>query len=117
MSIKAYNEELYQITKEMKNIKKHVKKLKSRKKFLEKSITDFLDSKGQPGMKYRNITLFVDNKVKRTYKSNKDKDIAAKKLLEHYNIENPEKVLKELLESRRGTYSSFDGFGYGCLRY
>lgn len=102
MSIKSYVEELNSIELELKRLGLEAKKLREKKATVKKRIADFLSAKGQVGVKHHGKAYTINEKVKRKSKGNKLKDQDAKKVLEEWGIEEPEKLLEELLEARRG---------------
>ena len=102
MSIQSDVKELNDINMEIKRLNYRARQLRQRKKFLEENIAEFLKSKDQPGVKYHNTAIILENKEKRGYKKEKDKDVDALEVLRKHGIKYPEEVLGDLLEARKG---------------
>lgn len=103
MSIKAYVQELDSIQYELKTMAARRKKLKEREKKLMEDIKDFLREKDQVGVKHHGTAIILEEKQVRAKKKAKERDQDAIDILEQYGIDNPDKVLAELLEARKGT--------------
>lgn len=102
MSIKNYVEELEQIYLEIKNNNIRNKKLRERAKVLENDITVYLSEKGQPGLKYRDTAIIVENKEKRAIKKKKDREADVIELLKDLGINEPENAYNRLLDVQKG---------------
>jgi hypothetical protein len=102
MSIQSYVSELESIKIELKSLNEKRKKLKFREHELEHNIADFLKSKDQIGVKYQGSKILLEQKEKRVNKKNKDKDNDAINILTNYGLSEPQKVLNEILEARKG---------------
>lgn len=94
--------ELNNIMEELKIVRKRLRELNTRKAFLEKEIVDFCEEKEQPGLKYKGTTILAEEREKHLYKSKKDKMKDASEVLSKYDIDNPQDVLKELMEAMKG---------------
>jgi hypothetical protein len=96
MSIKAYVEELENIQYEIKrnNIKnsQHRKRIKE----LEANITDYLNEKGQLGLKYQGKAIILEQKELRPSKKKKDKEEALISFFQELGVSDP-----------KATYSRF----------
>lgn len=102
MSIQSYVNELESIKIELKSLNEKRRKLKTREHELENNIADFLKSKDQVGVKYQGSKIILEQKEKRVNKKNKDKDMDAINVLLNYGLNDPQKVLNEILEARKG---------------
>lgn len=102
MSIQTDVNELNNILIEIKRLNKTVAELRKRKKEIEGRITSFLQSKEQPGVKYKGMAIIAEDAKKVCYKSKKDKEQSGIETLKKYGIHNPDEVLKEVMSSMRG---------------
>jgi hypothetical protein len=102
MSIQSYVIELERIKTELKFLNEKKRKLKSREQELENNIASFLKSKQQTGVKYQDSKIILEKKEKRVNKKNKDKDMDSINILMTYGLNDPQKVLNEILEARKG---------------
>lgn len=102
MSIKNYVNEMNLINAEIKRVSAHLKNLRKKSKELEEYIVIFLKQKDQPGLKYDNTAIIVETKAKRTSKKKSEAEIDALRVLEENGVENPQKVLQEIIEARKG---------------
>jgi len=102
MSIKADVLELESIRSEIKSLNIRRKTLLEKEKIVQQRIQDFLLSKDQLGVKYGNTAIIIEKKETRKTKKAKEKVVDGAMILERYGINNPEKVLSELLDSQKG---------------
>lgn len=102
MSIKAYIQELEGVKSELRKLSAQRKILKKRQEGLETSISEYLESKDQPGLKYNGMAFVVEEKTTKSYKKQKDKDNDSLEVLKSAGIQSPEKLLTRLLEARTG---------------
>lgn len=102
MSIRADVEELKGIRDEIVYLTKKRTALKKRQKNLEKKIADYLEQKGQPGVKFQGTAIIVEKKEKTGVKRGKEKDLAAIRELEKNGINNAEEVLKKIKDAMKG---------------
>lgn len=102
MSIKNYVNEMNLINAEIKRVSAHLKNLRKKSKELEEYIVIFLKQKDQPGLKYDNTAIIVETKAKRTSKKKSEAEIDALRVLEENGVEDPRKVLQEIIEARKG---------------
>ena len=104
MSLKSCIEELESINKELVLITLKRKKLFDSKKKIEENIKNILKEKEQPGVKHHGIAYKIDTKETRQNKKKQDqfKDII--NILKKNNIDNPEKVLNDINEAKKGEY-------------
>jgi len=96
--------ELEGLKQEIKNLNSALKKLKAREKILEGNISQYLESQGKPGFKYKGKAVISENKVVREVprrkKDDKERDGAA--VLSKYGVGNSKNVLNEILEAMKG---------------
>lgn len=102
MSIRNYIDEIKNLNIELKRLNKASAIIRKNIKDVEKNIIDYLDQKEQPGVKYQDFAVIVENKTKHTSKKKKDIEEDSLRILEEYGISNPQSALKEILEARRG---------------
>lgn len=100
--IKSNFNELNQINTEIKRISEVLRRLRARAKEVEQNILQYLESKEQEGVKYDGTVVLVESKTKRVSKKKKEVEEDSINVLREHGIENPERVLQEILEARRG---------------
>ncbi len=103
MSIQGKVNELKSIQNELTTLRKRSAGLRQRGKQIEKEIKDYLDAKDQPGLKYKGIAIVKETKAKHKPKKKADQKADAIYVLEQNGIEDPEKVLEEILTARKGS--------------
>lgn len=103
MSIQGKVNELQAIQKELKVLRQRGTALRNKVKEIEKEIDDYLISKDQPGLKYKGIAIIREDKTTRRIKKKDEQTTDAIDILEKHGVRSPEKVLTELLDSRRGS--------------
>ena len=101
-SIQASVKELKEINIEIKRLRTETSKLRKRATEIEKNIITYLNEKEQPGVKYQNTAIILENKPKRVAKSKKEVENDSLKILENCGIHNAKEVLNQILESRKG---------------
>ena len=101
-SIQQNVQELKNINTEIKRLQIETKKLKKRAQDIEKNILSYLNEKEQPGLKYQNTAIIIENKAKRITRSKKDVDSNAIKILEENGVYNAREILSKTKESRKG---------------
>jgi len=94
--------ELKQISVEIKNRAIELSKLRKRKQALDEQIIKFLKEKEQPGIKYQGIAVIAEDKTSRKPKKKSQKMEDCISIMKHYNIDNAERVLKDLIETMKG---------------
>ena len=102
MSIREKVKELNAVKQELKQLSMKTTKLRKYSVKLENDISKYLDAKDQPGLKYQGIAIIKETKSKRKNKKKNDQFLDAVHVLKENNVQNPEKVLEELLEARKG---------------
>ena len=94
--------EIKEIQTELKRKRDEIKFLNDRKQVLEDQVLQFLDSKDQMGVKYKDIALVVSTKKKREYKKKADRLSAGKSILESRGVSNSADVLKDIMHAMKG---------------
>lgn len=102
MSIKADVQELESIRAEIKSLNMRRKQLRDKEKIVETRIQDYLRAKNQPGVKHQGTAIIMEEKETRSSKKSKERDTDAMNVLERYGVRDAEKVLKEIMEARKG---------------
>ena len=102
MSIVSFINELQSIKVAIATHNKEATILRKRAKVIEQQITEYLEAKDQPGVKFHDTAIVVDKKPKWTYKNRKDTEEDSLRILEDYGVSNPKEVLDELLKARKG---------------
>lgn len=101
-SIKTDVQELESIRAEIKSLNLRRKNLREKEKSVEARIREFLESRDQPGVKHNGTAIILEQKEKRTSKKPKERDSDAMSVLEKYGVRDSEKVLREIMEARKG---------------
>jgi hypothetical protein len=101
-SIQNNVQELKDINTEIKRLQIESKRLKKRAQDIEKNILSYLNEKEQPGLKYQNTAIIIENKAKRVGRSKKDNDINMIKILEENGVYNAREILNKIKESGKG---------------
>jgi hypothetical protein len=101
MSIKAYVEELENIHNEIKRNNLKNSQHRQRIKELEANITDYLNEKGQQGLKYQGKAIFLEQKELRPSKKKKDKEEALIGFFEQLGIANPKEAYCKFQDVQR----------------
>jgi len=102
MSIVNYINELQSINVAITKNNKENATLRKRAKQLEKDITEYLEAKDQPGVKFQNMAIVVEKKPKWTTKKKKDTEEDSLRVLEDYGVSDPKAALDELARVRKG---------------
>ena len=103
MSIQGKVNELNSIKSELKSLRQRGTALRKRAKVIEDEIEEYLDSKDQPGLKYKGTAIIRETTTKRRTKKNADARADAIYVLERRGVESPEKLFDEIMEARRGS--------------
>jgi hypothetical protein len=101
-AIQNYINELKNLSIELKRLNKASHAVRQRAKQVESDIINYLREKEQPGVKYQDMAIVVENKTKRINKSKKDIEEDSLRVLEDYGISNAKEVLDEILRARKG---------------
>jgi hypothetical protein len=102
MSIRGDVEQLETIRREMKILADKRKVLKQREAQIIERISSYLKSKNQPGVKYQGKAVIMEEKETFKRRKPKESDADAVTVLERYGVKSPQKVLNELLSTRKG---------------
>lgn len=100
MTIKSYLQELERLNVEIKRLSGVLKNLRKQAKQVETNIISYLNEHEQPGVKYNNKAIIIENKIKKKRKTKAQRDNDMMEVLRSYNIPNPEKAMKEILNSK-----------------
>lgn len=103
MSIKTKVDELNSIKSELKSLRIRGATLRKRVKQIEDEIDEYLEIKEQPGLKYKGTAIVRETATKRRVKKKDEQRSDAIYILEKHGIDSPEKVLDEIIDSRRGS--------------
>jgi hypothetical protein len=96
---------LKSLSVEIKTRALELKNLRKKKKEFEDVITKYLIDKDQPGIKCDNFIVLSKSKECRLRKKKADKLKDGTSVLTKHGVDDPEKVLNEILESMRGDKS------------
>ena len=102
ISIQSYVQELKEVNTEIKRLQDTIKLMKQRSADLEKQVISYLNEKEQPGVKYKNTAIIIENKPKRLGKTKKDIESESIRILQESGIANPREVLERITKSRKG---------------
>lgn len=104
MSIKADVRELGLLRQELTQLRKRMRLLKDKEKKVEERIQLYIQNNDLPGVRDKDTgtAVIFEEKTARAPKKVKEKDLDSAEVLAKYGIENPEKVLQEILEARKG---------------
>jgi hypothetical protein len=102
MSIQGRVNELSSIKSELTSLRKRATNLRKRSKNIEQEIEDYLESKDQPGMKYKGMAIIRENKIVNKPKHKNDQKADTISILEKHGVDSPEKVYEELIQARKG---------------
>jgi hypothetical protein len=103
MSIQGKVNELNSIKNELKSLRQRGAVLRKRTKVIEEEIEDYLDSKDQPGLKYKGTAIIRETGTSRPLKKKTEARSDAIYVLEQRGVESPEKVYDEMMDARRGS--------------
>jgi hypothetical protein len=102
-NIKGYVTELKSLKNEIKVQQSSLKVLRQKAKQVEESIQEYLESKGQTGLKYKGMAIMVDHKEKRRRKKKQEQLEDSLSVLSRYDIDNPQRLLDDLMDARKGS--------------
>ena len=102
-SIQASITELNQIKAELKRASIASAILRKRAIVLESEIIKFLEVKEQPGLKFRNQNLFVEDKILKTRKSEKLKSTELQAWLKAKGIADTKAAYSEIQKIQKGS--------------
>lgn len=98
--------ELKNIGEEIKRLNVRMRQLRNRYKEVESKICSFLKEKDQPGLKYKGMAIFAEDKEYRQYKNPKIKKDDAASILKQYGISDSSKIIEEIVEAMKGPTQS-----------
>jgi hypothetical protein len=102
MSISGLVTELNSINAEIKRTSNILKTLRQKKGEVEHNIVEFLREKDQPGVKFQGKAVILETKPVRLSKKKADREADSIRIISRYVDDNPEQVLNEILEARKG---------------
>jgi hypothetical protein len=102
MSIKSYVDELEEIQNEIKRNNIKNAQLRQRIKELESNIKNYLDEKGQPGLKYKGKAIMIEEREVRPVKKKKDREQAMISLFEELGIPDPKEACLKFQDVQKG---------------
>lgn len=104
MSIQNLVTELQLLKKEIKELTVRARPLRKRAKDIEVQISEYLESKDQQGVKYKGMAIIVERKPQRAAKKKQDQEDDSMAILRERGMDaaDAERLLKDLLEARRG---------------
>lgn len=108
MSIQGDLNELSGIEQELKSLRSRTKALNQRKKEITARVTAYIRSKDLPGVKHQGTAILLEEKTARAPKGKKQREKDAMGVLERHGIRNPEMVLQELMDARKGEELAVD---------
>lgn len=95
-TIQSNVNEIKEINLEIKQLQQKIKTLKKRSDELERDILQYLNEKDQPGVKYQNTAIVIENKQKNVLKKKKEANLEQLRFIAEQGISNPENFLKHL---------------------
>jgi hypothetical protein len=95
--------ELNDLNIEIKRLGHELRQLRQKAKAAEGRIVEFLKEKDTNGVRYQGKAIVVETKPKRAPKKKPDREADVIKVLEDYNIPNPDVAMREILNSYQGT--------------
>ena len=106
MDISGLVSELSEIITEEKRIRGHMRELRSRREKIEGHVAKFFEETEDPGIKYRGLTITVEDKIVRLHKKKTEKIDGALNVLKEYGVKNADQVLGNVIEAMRGHAST-----------
>lgn len=101
-SIQRYITELTDLTTELKRLNTQSSQLRKQIKLVQKNILEYLSEKQQPGVKYRDMAVIVQNKTKFERKKKKEIEEDTIRLLNEYGIADANGFLSRIKDVRKG---------------
>jgi len=102
MSIKNDIVELDQINTEIKRLYTEMRVLRKRAKNIEDRILIYLKEKDQPGLKYNNTAVVVENKDRALPKKKSESEHDIIRVLRDNGVDDPLSVYKQINEAKKG---------------
>jgi len=103
MSAKTDVMELHELKIEIKRVAGELKKLRTAEKEIENRLTKYLSETNQPGIKYGTTAIVLEEKTPHSRKKKKEVEEDTVKILKRHGISNPEDVMKDLDDARKGS--------------
>lgn len=100
--IKATLRELRDITSELKALNKTAKGLREKKKELEGNVIEYLEERGDVGIKYEDFIFMNDQKETRKRKKKKEQEADAISVLRKFKVHNAAEAYSEMLDAMKG---------------
>jgi hypothetical protein len=100
--VQSSMKELKSINTEIKRLNLEVRNLKAKKKELEETISHFLETHNQPGIKYGTMTIVTEEKKVRQRKKVEERTQEITEILENHGVPHIEKAIKEINEAMKG---------------
>lgn len=101
MSINLLIDEMLSIQNEIKRNTCVNRKLKSRLSTIETEVRDYLNQKNQAGLKYKDVTISVEDFKRCKTKNKKDKKVALIAYLSSIGVSNPEDEYNKLMNAQK----------------
>ena len=102
MTIQECINELEAVKLEIKRNSESTKRLRARAIQLEEEIKDYLDSKQQQGLKYKDQRITVENTIKRPRKAQKKKTEEMVQWFKERGFVDPERACMEIKDLQQG---------------
>jgi len=102
MSIQLKVDELKSIQNELKSLRIKGNLLRKRLKIIEEEIKQYLNTKNQQGLKYKDTVIVKETKITNCAKKKVTARTDAINILTLKGIENPDKVFDEIMASQKG---------------
>lgn len=103
MSIIEDVQQLRTLNIEIKTREKNLRKLRSQRKEIESRVLEYLEMSGEPGLKFRDMTVIAKQRNKRSYMKKTEKQNVGMSILEKHGIRNSKEALDELLNAMQGS--------------
>ena len=100
--IVTFLHELNEINKEIKILYQDIGKFKTRKLYIEKYIQNFLKETNKPGVKFKNLSVVLEDKKRKIKKKKNDKMESCLNVLNRNGISGGIKVYNELMDALKG---------------
>lgn len=102
MDISGLVNELSALLSEEKQLRAQMAKLRTRRQTVEQGIKAFLAETDDPGLKYRDLVLTVQDKEVRIYKNKTTKIDDAKNVLKRHGVPNADSIVGSVIAAMRG---------------
>jgi hypothetical protein len=103
MSIRGDIEELKRVEAEIKNLNNHVNIWRKRRTDIKKRISDYFESRNEPGAKDGNIAIICNKKERSVGKKKKEEKVEdSLYILKKHGVHDARNVLEEILKTMKG---------------